>query len=114
MTEANPLLQPWTTPYGLPPFGEIKPEHFRPAFDRTMAEQKAAVAAIVETQPTFGDTIAALEKSGLGLDRVASVFFHLTSADTSDALQAIERDDGAAACPSRQRDLHERARSSPG
>src|SRR5262245_38094054 len=92
MTDTNPLLAPWTTPYGLPPFGEIRPEHFRPAFDRTMAEQKAAVAAIADRAADFEDTIAALERSGLALERVASVFFHLTSADTNDALQEIERD----------------------
>jgi peptidyl-dipeptidase Dcp len=91
---ANPLLQPWTTPYGLPPFNEIRPEHFRPAFDATMAEQRAAVDAIAgsDASPGFDDTVTALELSGIGLDRVASVFFHLSGADTNDALQAIERD----------------------
>ncbi len=89
----NPLLQSWGG-LGLPPFGRIKPEHFRPAFDVAMAAQKAAVAAIADSKdaPTFDNTIVTMEKSGLDLDRVASVFFHLASADTNKELQAVERD----------------------
>ena len=93
-TTDNPLLETWTTPFGIPPFERIRPEHYRPAFDAAMAEQGAAVAAITAgTGPaTFADTIAAMERSGLLLERVAAVFFGLAGADTSDALQAIERD----------------------
>ena len=89
----NPLLEPWGG-IGLPPFDRIKAEHFRPAFDATMAAQIAAVTAIAEAKdaPTFDNTIVALEKSGLDLDRVASVFFHLASADTNKDLQAVERE----------------------
>ena len=91
--DQNPLLASWDG-LGLPPFDRIAPEHFRPAFDATMAAQKEAVAAIAGTQeaPSFANTIVALETSGLDLDRVAAVFFHLASADTNEALQAVERE----------------------
>jgi peptidyl-dipeptidase Dcp len=92
--EKNPLLGAWTTPFGAPPFGEIREEHFHPAFEAAMAAQKAAVDAIVNdpAEPSFNNTIAALERNGLGLDRVASVFFNRAGADTNEAIQAIERD----------------------
>ncbi len=95
MTKAgNPLLEAWTTPYGAPPFDRIGPEDYRPAFDATMVEQKAVVERIADAieSPTFDNTIVALERSGLPISRVASVFFGLAGADTNDALQAIERD----------------------
>ena len=90
----NPLLEAWTTPYGAPPFDRIRPEHFRPALDAAMTEQRAAVARIVAdpAPPGFDNTLVALEKSGLLLGKVAAVFFGLAGADTNDALQAIERD----------------------
>ena len=94
MTSENPLFAPWPDTLGLPPFPNIRPEHFRPALDAEIQRQKAAVAAIVANpeKPTFANTIVPLELSGLGLDRVAAVFFHLSGADTNDVLQAIERD----------------------
>ena len=65
----NPLLADWTTPYEAPPFGRIKPEHFRPAFDRAFAEHEAEIAAIAAdpAPPTFDNTIAALELRGRAL-----------------------------------------------
>ena len=96
MTDArdeNPLLERWDG-IGLPPFDRIKPAHFRPAFDAVMATQKQAIAAIsgAKEEPSFANTIVAMEKSGLDLDKVASVFFHLASADTNKDLQAVERE----------------------
>ena len=90
----NPLLAPWPGPLGLPPFGAARVEHFRPAFDAAMAQHDAAIAAITGSAaaPTFANTIVPLELSGLQLDRVAAVFFHLAGADTNEALQAVERD----------------------
>jgi len=90
----NPLLRPWTDPFGLPPFESIAPEHFRPAFDAALAEQQAEVAAIADRQdaPTFANTIEALERSGAALKRVGGVFFNLAGSHTNDAIQAIERD----------------------
>ncbi|MGH6923761.1 MAG: M3 family metallopeptidase [Propylenella sp.] len=90
----NPLLAEWSTPFGAPPFTEIAPEHFRPAFDAALAEHRVEIDAIAgETAaPTFANTIEALERAGERLRRVSMVFFNLAGADTNDALQAIERD----------------------
>ncbi len=89
----NPLLTDWTTPFELPPFDKIKPEHFEEAFETAMAEAKAESDEIAEQsdRPDFGNTIAALEKSGERLTKVARTFFNLTSADTNETLQQIER-----------------------
>jgi peptidyl-dipeptidase Dcp len=93
MTE-NPFFEPWTTPFGLPPFDRIRPEHFPPAFDRGMAEQYVEITTITGSAepPTFANTIEALERSGRLLDRVSRVFFNLDSSNTNDALQTIARD----------------------
>jgi peptidyl-dipeptidase Dcp len=90
----NPFFENWTTPFGLPPFDRICPEHFPPAFDRAMAEHNAEIATITgsATTPTFANTIEALERSGRLLDRVSRVFFNLDSSETNDALEAIARD----------------------
>lgn len=91
----NPLLaREWETPFGLPPFDEIEPAHFPPAFETALAKHRDEIEKIAsaETKPTFANTIVALEKSGRLLDRVASVFFNLTSAHTNADLQAIQRD----------------------
>src|SRR5437870_1948468 len=93
MTE-NPLLETWATPFGLPPFDRIRPEHFPPAFDRGMAEQLAEIESIVGTAaaPSFANTIEALERSGHPLGRVSRVFFNLNASNTSDALEATALD----------------------
>jgi peptidyl-dipeptidase Dcp len=90
----NPLLESWTTPFGLPPFDRIRAEHFPPAYDRGMAEQSAEIAAITGTAapPSFANTIEALERSGRLLDRVSRVFSNLDASNTNEALQAIARD----------------------
>jgi peptidyl-dipeptidase Dcp len=90
----NPLLEPWTGPFGLPPFDRIRPEHFPPAFDRAMADHAAEVDAIARNPaaPTFANTVEAMERAGRLYDRVARVFFNLTGSHTSDALEAIARD----------------------
>ncbi len=90
----NPLLADWTAAFGLPPFGAIGPEHFRPAFDRALAAHRAELDAIAadKAEPGFANTIEALERSGRALDRVSNVFFVLTGAETGDALEAVERD----------------------
>jgi peptidyl-dipeptidase Dcp len=90
----NPLLNDWTGPFGLPPLGAIKPEHFRPAFDRALAAHRAEIGTISANPatPSFGNTIEALEKSGHDLDRVSNVFFVLAGAATSDEIEAVERE----------------------
>ena len=90
----NPFFESWTTPFGMPPFDRIRPEHFPPAFDRGMQQQIAEVAAITGSAaaPSFADTIEALERSGRLLERVSRVFFNLDASNTSDAIEAIARD----------------------
>jgi peptidyl-dipeptidase Dcp len=90
----NPVLEPWTGPFEAPPFAAIKPEHFAPAFEVAIAEKRAEIVAIAANPAaaTFANTIDALERSGGKLDRIASLFFNLSGADTSDAIEAIERE----------------------
>lgn len=90
----NPFATRWETPFRLPPFAAIKPEHIRPAFDAALDKHKAEIAAIVgdEAAPDFANTIEALERAGRALSRVGGVFYNLTGADTNEALQAIERE----------------------
>jgi peptidyl-dipeptidase Dcp len=90
----NPLLTSWTTPFGLPPFESIAPEHYKPAFDTALAEQQAEIAAIVGNAdaPTFANTIESLETSGRTLKKVGGVFFNLAGSHTNDAIQAVERE----------------------
>jgi peptidyl-dipeptidase Dcp len=89
----NPFYAPSGLPYQLPPFEEIREEHYLPAFERGMAEQLAEVAAITSAAepPTFDNTVAALERSGRVLGRVATVFFSMAASNTSDALMDIEK-----------------------
>lgn len=90
---SNPLLEKWQTPFGMPPFEEIKPEQFREAFDQALEASRADIQAISgdEAEPNFDNTIAALERAGWALRQVASVFFNLTGTDTNDVLQETER-----------------------
>jgi peptidyl-dipeptidase Dcp len=89
----NPLLQPWTAPHGLPPFERLRPEHFEPALRAAMAEHREELATIgASTEPpSFANTVAAFDRAGRGLGRVASVFYNLTSSATSPELQAVQR-----------------------
>jgi peptidyl-dipeptidase Dcp len=91
--DTNPLLETWTTLYEAPPFAAVRPEHFRPAFERAMADHIAEIEAIAACPdaPSFANTIVALERSGQALERVSAVFHALAGAHTSDALMAIER-----------------------
>ena len=91
---SNPFLFPSSLPYQLPPFAEIRDEHFLPAFDAGMAEQRAEIAAIVTTPdaPTFDNTLLPLERSGQILERVSAVFFNKSSADSNDVTDALEQE----------------------
>ncbi len=90
----NPFFQDWKTPFGMPPFGQIQEAHYMPAIREGIARQKAEVKAIVESQgqPTFANTVEALERSGEFLNRVLSVFGNLSGAETTPGLQAIRRE----------------------
>ncbi len=87
----NPFLEAYDTPYGVPPFDKIRTEHYMPAFVEGMKQQTAEIEAIAENpeEPTFANTIEAMEYSGETLNKVASVFFNLYSADTNDELEQI-------------------------
>lgn len=88
----NPLLQPWLTPFETPPFDQIKPEHFIPAFEQAFGDHVAEIEAIAAdpAAPDFDNTITALERSGRLLNRVAAVFYDLVSAHSSPALLEID------------------------
>ena len=90
----NPFFSEFGTPFGVPPFDRIKPEHFMPAFERGMAEQKKEVEAITlnAEPPTFANTVEALERSGALLNKVSGVFNSLKSAHTNEQLQKIVKD----------------------
>ena len=90
----NPFLGKYTTPYGIPPFEQIKVEHYKPAFVKGMEEHKKEIDAIVNNKKTatFENTIAALDRCGELLNKVASVFYGQNSACTSDEMQAVSRE----------------------
>src|SRR5277367_57938 len=91
---ANPLLKPWLTPFETPPFAEIVPEHFLPAFEQAFVDHAAEIAAITHdpAQPDFDNTITALERSGKLLSKVASVFYALVSANSNPALLEADKE----------------------
>lgn len=94
MADTNPFFTPSTLPYQLPPFADIRDEHYRPAFDRGFEEQLAEIAAITASsaEPTFENTMLPLETSGQTLQRVAEVFFNKSSSDSSDFTNALEEE----------------------
>ena len=87
----NPLLKESSAPFGAPEFDKIKNEHYLPAFEAGIAEAKAEIDAIVANQeePTFENTIEAMEVSGQTLNNVAGIFFNLMEANTNDEMQEI-------------------------
>ena len=87
----NPLLTESAAPFGAPEFDKITNEHYLPAFEAGIAEAKAEIDAIVANQdePTFENTIEAMEYAGQTLDRVAGIFYNLMEANTNDEMQAI-------------------------
>ena len=89
--ENNPLLQEWNTPYQTPPFSQIETKHYEPAIDYAIEQQRAEIDAIINNteEPTFENTIVAMEQAGALLNRVSGVFFVLNNSDTSDEMQAI-------------------------
>ena len=90
-TETNPFLTEFQTPYGVPPFDQIKLEHYEPAFMKGIDEQNANIQAIIDNAeaPTFDNVIAAFDNSSPILDRVGGVFYNLTEAETTDDLTAL-------------------------
>jgi peptidyl-dipeptidase Dcp len=89
--QTNPLLEEPKNEYGIPAFDKVKLEHYLPAFEAAIAEQKQEIEAIVnnEAEPTFDNTIVALDRSGLLLERVEGVFFNVLEADGNDEMNEI-------------------------
>ena len=87
----NPLLTESSAPFGAPQFDKIQDEHYLPAFEAGIAEAKAEIDAIVANpdEPTFENTIEAMEYAGKTLDQVAGIFYNLMEANTNDTMQAV-------------------------
>ncbi len=87
----NPLLTESSAPFGAPQFDKIQDEHYLPAFEAGIAEAKAEIDAIVANpdEPTFENTIEAMEYAGRTLDQVAGIFYNLMEANTNDTMQAV-------------------------
>ena len=92
--QANPLLQAWQTPFETPPFADVAPEHFLPAFEQAFADHAAEIAAITHdpSAPDFANTVTALERSGKLLSKVSAVFYDLVSAHSNPALLEIDKE----------------------
>ena len=90
---SNPFFAEWDTPFGTPIFDDIKQEHYLPAFEEAIKQNKAEIEAIVQNSeaPTFSNTIEALEYSGELLTKVTNVFSAMTSSMTNDELQEISK-----------------------
>ncbi len=89
----NPLLAAWEAPFRLPPFELVRPEHFKPAFERGMREHRDELRQIAAQReaPTFDNTMARFDASGRLLSRIEGLFHNLAASATSDALQAVQR-----------------------
>lgn len=87
----NPFMEEWDTPYGVPPFDKIKPEHYLPAFEEGMKQQKENIDAIVNSteEPTFANTIIPLEYSDELLNKVSMVFFNLTECCNDEEMEKL-------------------------
>ena len=90
----NPFFQEWTTSFEVPPFLDIRDEHYMPAFEKGMAENLEEIDAIVNNtnEPTFANTIEALERTGALLTKVQRVFSNLASSNTNPQLQELQRE----------------------
>lgn len=90
----NPFFTEYTTPFQVPPFDQIKIEHYKPAYLKGMEEQVAEINAIINNPeaPNFENTIAALDQSGKLLSKVAIVFSGLNSANTTPEMQALSQE----------------------
>jgi peptidyl-dipeptidase Dcp len=93
-TVKNPFFQQWNTPFDVAPFDKIEAKHFLPAFEKAIAEHKKDIASIVhnEQPANFDNTIASMELAGELLSRVSGVFFNLTSTESNDEMQALQRE----------------------
>ena len=88
----NPLLQLWDANFGLPPFSQILPVHFIPAFDQAFPQHLAEIDSIASLSelPSFNNTLAEFDRSGRLLERITLLFHNLTASETSDELRAVQ------------------------
>ena len=88
----NPLLEEWTTEFGVPPFDKIKTEHYAPAFEEAMKMHNEEIAAIVasEEEPSFENVILAMDNSGIKLYELNLIFGMLSSSDMDDKMQEVQ------------------------
>ncbi|MBO4572023.1 MAG: M3 family metallopeptidase [Bacteroidales bacterium] len=93
-TMKNPLLVSSEAPYGAPAFDKIKTGHYKPAFEAAIAEGKEEIKAIAENpdEPTFANTIEALERAGGRLESISNIFFNLNECCTSPEMQQTAED----------------------
>lgn len=89
----NPVLAPWRTPFGLPPFNKLTPSDLEAALKQALKDHRAKVKAIANagSKPSFANTILAMEKANLPLERVCKVFFNQANTCATPELQEIER-----------------------
>lgn len=93
-SQNNPLLAEFDTPFGAPPFNDIKEEHYLPAFQEAIKQKEAEIDAIVNNpaKPDFENTIVAYDRSGKLLTRISPVFYGLNGANTNTKMQSIARE----------------------
>jgi peptidyl-dipeptidase Dcp len=93
-TQVNDAIFNWTGPIGLPDFASVADDDFAPAFQTALAAHEAEIAAIAERQaePTFDNTILAMELAGEELSRVSALFWNRAGTDTNDTIQTLERE----------------------
>ena len=87
----NPLLKPFDTPFGVPPYNKIKPEHYLPALKEAIKLHNEEIQKIINNPepPTFKNTVAAFARSGRLFDRVTSIFFTVNEANTNEEMEKI-------------------------
>ena len=92
MDQGNPFFAEWKTPFGVPPFDQIRNDHYLPAIDSGITLARAEMAAITASQeaPTFANTIVPYDRAGQLLNKVAYVFYSQTSANTNDTLESLQ------------------------
>ncbi len=90
--QTNPLLEEWTTEFGVPPFDKIRTEHYAPAFREAIAMHNAEIEAIVASteEPTFENTIVALDNSGIKLSEISLLFGMLSSSDLDAEMEKVQ------------------------
>ncbi len=91
-SRVNPLLEPWDTPFQIPPFADVTEDDYMPAVELALKKMRAEVDSIVKNpdQPTFENTIVALEQSGADIGRIVRLFANITGTDTNDELKALQ------------------------